>query len=148
MNKRFVTLSALVTALLSLSGCVERSITIVTDPPGSVVYLNDVEKGTTPLTTSFEWYGTYGIRIRGKKNIGTATEPKYQYYYLHTHRTTTRPWFQYYGLDLVASLLPIEFKDHKIWAFVVPPVKTLSKQQLIKNAQKLKSQLNADVKPH
>lgn len=130
-------------SLLGLSGCVERSITIVTDPPGSIVYLNDVEKGASPCTTSFEWYGTYAIRIRGKENIGTAADPKFQYYYLHTHRTTTRPWFQYYGLDLFASLLPIDFKDHKIWAFVVPPVKVLPKKQLIENAQKLRAKLNA-----
>ncbi len=147
MIKRFAILSAAAIAFLGMSGCVERSITIVTDPPGSVVYLNDVEKGSTPLTTSFEWYGTYGIRIRGKKNIGTATDPKYQYYYLHTHRTTTRPWFQYYGLDLFASLLPIEFKDHKIWAFVVPPVEKLPKQQLIKKAQQMRAKLNANLKP-
>ncbi len=146
MNKRFALLPVALIALSSLSGCVERSITIVTDPPGSVVYLNDVEKGTTPLTTSFEWYGTYGIRIRGKKNIGTATDPKYQYYYLHTHRTTARPWFQYYGLDLFAALLPVEFKDHKIWAFVVPPVKMLPKQQLINNARKMRARLNANLK--
>ena len=146
MNMRFIMLAAGAASLLGLSGCVERSITIVTDPPGSIIYLNDVEKGTTPLTTSFEWYGTYGIRIRGKKNIGTPTDPKYQYYYLHTHRTTSRPWFQYYGLDLVAALLPIEFKDHKIWAFVVPPVKVLPKQQLIQNAEKMRNRLNSEGK--
>lgn len=146
MMKRLVMFMA-AAGLLTLSGCVERSITIVTDPPGSIVYLNDVEKGTTPLTTSFEWYGVYGIRIRGKKNIGTPTDPKYQYYYLHTHRATNRPWFQYYGIDLIAALLPIEFKDHKIWAFVVPPVKTLPNKQLIQNAQKMRDKLNALHKP-
>ncbi len=125
----------------AVGGCVERSITVVTDPPGSLVYLNDVEKGRSPCTIDFKWYGTYSVRLRGRKNIGTPRKPKYDYYYLHTHRTTVRPWFEWYGVDLVASLLPIQFKDHEIWAFDVPPIPQESGDQLIQNARRLKAQL-------
>ncbi len=127
--------------VLPLGGCVERSVTLVSDPPGSLVYLNDVQKGTTPCTVQFKWYGTYSVRLRKKENTGTPLKPNYVYYYLQTHKTTARPWFQWYGVDLFASILPIEFKDHQIWAFIVPKVPALSIRQLIEKANKLKAQL-------
>ncbi len=126
---------------VSLGGCVERSITLVSDPPGSLAYLNDVQQGTTPCTVQFKWYGDYSVRLRKKENIGTPLKPKYVYYYLQTHKTTKRPWFQWYGIDLFASILPIEFKDHQIWAFIVPKVQNLSTEQLIQKARKLKDEL-------
>ena len=127
--------------LLSLGGCVERSVTLVSDPPGSLVYLNDVQQGATPCTVPFKWYGNYSVRLRKKVNVGTPLKPKNVYYYLHTHKTMQRPWYQWYGVDLFASLLPIEFKDHQIWAFIVPKVPTLSTPELIKKADELKAKL-------
>jgi hypothetical protein len=44
-------------------------------------------------------------------------------------------------VDLFASLLPMEFKDHKIWAFVVPKVPELTTRELIQKANKLKAEL-------
>ncbi|MGC8625200.1 MAG: PEGA domain-containing protein [Phycisphaerae bacterium] len=127
--------------MLSLGGCVERSITLVSDPSGSLAYLNDVQQGTTPCTVQFKWYGDYSVRLRKKENVGTPLKPKYVYYYLHTQKKTHRPWFQWYGVDLFASLLPIEFKDHEIWAFIVPKVPELTTHQLIQKANKLKAEL-------
>ncbi len=127
--------------ILPLGGCVERSVTLVSDPPGSLVYLNDVQQGTTPCTVQFKWYGDYSVRLRKKENIGTPLKPDYVYYFLHTHKTTKRPWFQWYGVDLFASILPIKFKDHEIWAFIVPQVPELSTAQLVQKAKKLKSEL-------
>lgn len=124
-----------------LWGCVERSVTLVSDPPGSLVYLNDVQQGTTPCTVPFKWYGDYSVRLRKTQNIGTPLKPKYVYYYLHTHKNMPRPWFQWYGVDLFASILPIEFKDHQIWAFVAPKVPQLSTQVLIEKANALKVKL-------
>ncbi len=126
---------------LTLGGCVERSVTLVSDPPGSLVYLNDVQQGTTPCTVPFKWYGDYSVRLRKKVNVGTPLKPRYVYYYLHTHKNTQRPWFQWYGVDLFAGILPIEFKDHQIWAFIVPKVPMLSTTELIKKANELKAKL-------
>ena len=127
--------------VLPLGGCVERSVTLVSDPPGSLVYLNDVQQGTTPCTVPFKWYGDYSVRLRKAVNVGTPLKPQYVYYYLHTHKNMPRPWFQWYGVDLFASILPIEFKDHQIWAFIVPKVRELSTPELIKKANALKAEL-------
>ena len=49
--------------VLLLSGCVERQLTIKTIPAGALVTLNDEEIGPSPVTTSFNWYGDYNVRI-------------------------------------------------------------------------------------
>ncbi len=43
---------------LFAAGCVQRTITITSDPPGALVWLNDREIGRTPLDVNFVYYGT------------------------------------------------------------------------------------------
>ena len=129
-----------------LAGCVERSITVRTQPADALVYLNDVEIGPSPCTTRFQWYGDYDVRLRAKKNLGTPQNPRYVYYYLHTHHSTVRPWFQWYGVDLFAAILPVSFKDRQVWAFKLPVVADETDAQLIEQAQKLKAKLQGPQK--
>lgn len=44
-------------------GCVERTITITSEPSGALVHLNDEEVGRTPLTVPFTFYGVYDVRL-------------------------------------------------------------------------------------
>ncbi len=125
------------------TGCVEQTVTVVTSPSNSLVYLNDVQRGRSPCTVPFEFYGTYDVRLRAKKNIGTAAEPNFVYYYLHTHKTTVRPWYQWYGIDLFAALLPVHLKDHQIWAFDLKPVPEPSTGALIRKAKALQAKLQS-----
>ena len=125
------------------AGCVEQTLTVVTSPSDSLVYLNDVQRGRSPCTVPFEFYGTYDVRLRAKKNIGTAADPQFVYYYLHTHKTTVRPWYQWYGIDLFAALLPVRLKDHQIWAFDLKPVPEPAGDALIRKAKALKAQLES-----
>lgn len=48
---------------LWLTGCIERTITITSEPSGSLVHLNDEEVGRTPLTVPFTFYGVYDVRL-------------------------------------------------------------------------------------
>ena len=59
----FALIAVCLIASLFLGGCVERKLTINTEPQGAVVFLNDEEIGTSPVTASFEWYGDYNVRI-------------------------------------------------------------------------------------
>ncbi len=43
-------------------GCVERTVTITSEPDNALVYLNDEEIGRTPVTVSFTFYGVYDVR--------------------------------------------------------------------------------------
>jgi hypothetical protein len=57
----------LVTSWLGLTvaacGCVQRRMTIRSDPPGALVYVDDYEIGNTPVSTDFVYYGTRKIRL-------------------------------------------------------------------------------------
>ena len=52
-----------VAATLSLTGCIERLITVTSQPAGALVYLNDEEVGRTPVTVPFRFYGVYDVRL-------------------------------------------------------------------------------------
>jgi hypothetical protein len=77
--------AALAAALLVfLPGCLKRTIYVTSEPPGALVWLNDVEVGRTPLETDFTFYGEYSVRLRkpGFEPIVTtrhATLPAYEW---------------------------------------------------------------------
>ena len=134
----------------SLGGCVERRLTIGSNPPGTLVMLNDQEIGRTPVTVPFTWDGDYDLRFRYEVNVGTPEKPEIKRYYLHTHKRTETPWFEYIPMDLFAELLPVKFKDEQVWGFVVPEVSEPTDVEqikkadadLIQRAQELKGRLN------
>jgi hypothetical protein len=116
---------------LSLAGCVERRLTINTEPNGAVVVLNDEEIGTSPVTTSFEWYGDYNVRI-SKEGFQT----------LKTHRNLKRPWYDWFPFDFFAQIVnPKRIVDSYQWSFTLAPQTEPNREELIQNAQKLKGQL-------
>jgi hypothetical protein len=124
-------LFACLTMSLFLGGCVERKLTINTEPTGAVVVLNDEEIGTSPVTTSFEWYGDFDVRI-SKQGFET----------LKTHRKLKRPSHDYFPLDFFANCLnPKRIVDSYEWSFTLAPLTEPNRETLIRDAQKLKKQL-------
>ncbi|MDX1564627.1 MAG: PEGA domain-containing protein [Phycisphaeraceae bacterium] len=85
----------LLTACVLDTGCVRRTITVRSDPPGALVHLNDKEVGRTPLTVAFVFYGTYDVRLE-----------KEGYQTLQTDGVAAGPWWQWPGVDLLAELGP------------------------------------------
>jgi hypothetical protein len=126
---------------LALTGCVERKIVIGSNPPGALVTLNDVEVGRTPVKVPFTWYGDYDIRLRYEQNVGTPERPVIKRYYLHTHKKTNTPWFDWLGVDLFTELAPAEFKDEQVWAFDIPEVVEPTDEELIQRARDMQQQL-------
>src|SRR5688572_16596719 len=78
-----------------LPSCIQRTISIDSDPQGAVVYLNDEEVGRTPVTVPFTFYGTYDVRLE-----------KPQYATMQTAREAKGPWWEAPGPDLVVEALP------------------------------------------
>jgi hypothetical protein len=84
---RTILLVLTLAAGLAATGCygqVQRTITIESEPPGALVWLNDNEIGRTPITVPFTWYGTYGVRLEaaGYEALVTKAEvkaPKYEW---------------------------------------------------------------------
>ena len=118
-------------AAIILSGCVERLLTINTQPQGALVTLNDEEIGVSPVTVSFEWYGDYNVAIR-KEGFET----------LKTHRKLKGPWYDDFPFDFFAQILnPKRIVDSYEWTFELAPQEYPTREELIRNAQELKKQL-------
>ena len=133
MNRRTVglVLALGVTALLAF-GCVERELTIITEPEGALVTLNDEQIGESPVTVSFNWYGDYWVR---------ATKEGYET--LETNRELKAPWHDWFPLDFFAQVLyPGQIVDHYEWTFELAPCQTPTREELIEKAEALRSQLD------
>ncbi len=116
--------------LLAAAGCVERKLTINTNPAGAQVFLNDEEIGVSPVTTSFSWYGDYNITIR-----------KQGCEMLQTRRKLNAPWYDLFPFDFVTQVLyPGRIVDSHEWSFDLKPQKEVGRQELIKAAEQIKGQ--------
>jgi hypothetical protein len=114
-----------------LAGCVERKLTINTDPQGATVILNDQEIGVSPVTVPFNWYGDYWVRIN-----------KDGYQTLNTHRKLKAPLHDHLPFDFVAQILyPGQIVDAYEWTFELAPKEYPTREQLIENGAKLRSSL-------
>jgi hypothetical protein len=133
MVKRNIVVLTVVSLIagINLGGCVERQLTINTEPQGAIVVLNDEEIGDSPVTVSFEWYGDYNVAIR-KEGFET----------LKTHRKLKAPWYDGFPFDLFTNTLnPDRIVDDFEWTFELEPKKEISRKELIHNAEELKKQL-------
>lgn len=117
--------------LVVLAGCVERELTINTQPQGALVELNDEEIGQSPVTVNFNWYGDYCVRIS-----------KDGYKTLNTHRMLEGPWYDHFPFDFFAEIVnPNRIVDSYEWTFELSPRQQISREELIENSQELKKQL-------
>ncbi len=107
--------SFLATVLLAVGwtagGCVRRTVTITTEPPGALLWLNDREIGRTPVEVDFEFYGTYDVRLER-----SGYEP------MMTSGKANAPWWDTVGLDFFAELTPGTLKSHVEWHYVMEPL--------------------------
>ncbi len=130
--------------LLSPLGCVQRQLSVQSNPPGAVVYLNDREMGRTPFTHEFLWYGNYDVVVRADG-----------YQTLKTTREITAPWWQFVPLDAVTDFLPLQ--DHETMNFTLTPEKPVDPAAVLARGLQMQQQLEGsehtvhhavlDVKP-
>lgn len=117
--------------LTLLSGCVERQLTIKTNPDQALVVLNDEELGLSPVTVNFNWYGDYCVRIQ-----------KEGYETLNTHRELKGPWYDAFPFDFFAQIVnPKRIVDSYEWTFDLAPRQPISREELIQNAREMQNQL-------
>jgi len=122
------------TAIL-LSGCVERRLTIVTEPQEAIVWLNDEEIGATPVTVNFNWYGDYRVRIE---------KPGYEI--LNTHQRLERPAHDKFPMDFFAEVLwPKTIEDAYTWTFELQPYQQASAEELIEAARTMRQEANEEL---
>lgn len=128
MPKIHYLLPLLAIAMVVFAGCVERRLTVVTEPAGAVVWLNDEEIGVAPVTVNFNWYGHYRVRIE-----------KEGYQTLHTDRLLERPMHDYPGFDFVAEVLwPGQIVDEYLWEFELQAYQPLDSGELMERAEAMR----------
>ncbi len=104
-------LLSVLTAGLVAGGCVERSLTIRTQPPGAMVYLNDRLMGSSPVRFDFVWYGWHRIILR-----------KDGFERVEDHRLLRAPVYLWIPIDFVMELLPLPIRDRRAWDYTLTPV--------------------------
>ncbi len=129
-----ILLAAAFVGLILAGGCVERKLTIVTAPPDAIVWLNDEEIGTAPVSVNFNWYGDYKVRIE---------KPGYEI--LNTHQKLRRPIYDYFPFDFFAEVLwPGKIRDSYTWSFKLESAKIVPAEELIQKAQQMREDLNRE----
>ncbi|MFM7289609.1 MAG: PEGA domain-containing protein [Planctomycetia bacterium] len=94
----------LLAATCPAAGCVQRRMTIRSNPPGALVYVDDYQIGTTPVSTDFIYYGTRKIRL-----------VKDGYETLTVRQPFPLPWYEIFPLDFVSeNLVPWEIRDERV----------------------------------
>ncbi|RPI62929.1 MAG: PEGA domain-containing protein [Planctomycetaceae bacterium] len=119
-----------VLACTSLVGCVEREMTITSEPPGMMVTVSGREVGRTPVTIPFKWYGTYEIILRQES-----------YNTIVASADINMPWYEIPPIDLLSYMAPWTYKDSRYMHYratkFVPP----TTQETIERADKLKAMI-------
>lgn len=110
ISARAFAAAAALGCLLSLPGCLERTIHITSEPPGALVWLNDVEVGRTPLETDFTFFGEYSVRLRKE-----GYEP------IMTTRKADMPAYEWPVVDLASEAWPQKITTDIRWHFDLAP---------------------------
>src|SRR4051812_15001051 len=127
----------LLAAAALLPGCLERRVSITSEPPGALVTANEVELGRTPLEASFTFYGEYDVRVE-----------KEGFEVLRTKAKANTPIYENPPLDLLATAVPFTIETTVRWHFKLQPelVTVQSKEELergmLERAAALRSQIN------
>ena len=115
----------IVAVLLVAPGCVQRRMTIRSNPPGALVYVDDYQLGTAPVSHDFVYYGTRKIRL-----------VKDGYETLTVRQPFPLPWYQYFPLDFVTeNLIPWEIRDERVVDLAMTPAATTPPESVVARAE-------------
>lgn len=113
---------------LASSGCVQRRMTIRSNPPGALVYVDDYPIGTTPVSASFTYYGTRKIRLV-KDGCETLT----------VMQSFSTPWYQYVPLDFISeNLVPGKISNRFVLDYQLKPQMVVPVDHLQARAEELR----------
>ena len=130
---------AILFCLLPMAGCVERTLTIRSNPPGALVSVNgEPDIGRTPFTHDFTWYGDYDLTFR-----------KEGYETLKMKGKVVAPFWQWVPLDLVAEMLPLHLHDERVLTYSLKPASTqpADPDRLMMRAEDMREQLEGTRRP-
>jgi hypothetical protein len=116
-------------AVVAITGCVQRRMTIRSSPPGALVYVDDYQIGTTPVSTDFVYYGTRKIRLV-KDGFETLT----------VRQPFPLPWYQVFPLDFVTeNLWPGEIRDERVVDLAMSPMAATPAEEVVVRAEQARA---------
>ena len=117
----------LIAVLVSMCGCVDREMTITSEPSGARVEISGLDVGTTPLRKNFTWYGVYDVVI---SKDGYETR--------RIAQNVPLPSNQIPPLDLFLELWPATIYDRHAFHYRLEPAKIPTREQLVRQADVLR----------
>lgn len=116
-------------SILPAGGCVHRRMTITSDPPDAMVYIDNHEIGKTPVSHDFTYYGTRKFRLE-KEGYETVNEL----------RNIKAPWYQIPPLDFFSdNFAGREIHDQRCLNFRLRPSQEESENDIISRGLELKN---------
>jgi hypothetical protein len=100
-------------------------MTVRSNPPGALVYVDDYQIGTTPVSTDFIYYGTRKIRL-----------VKDGYETLTVRQPFPLPWYQIFPLDFVTeNLWPWEIRDERVVDLAMTTTSSIPPESVVARAE-------------
>jgi hypothetical protein len=113
---------------VSATGCVRRRLTIRSNPPGALVYVDNQQIGTTPCSVDFTYYGTREIRLV-KSGFETLT----------VNQPIPTPWYQVPPLDFISDNFALhKIRDNRTVSFNLEPQMMLPVEEIIRRGEELR----------
>ncbi len=113
----------MVLAAAALAGCLERTMTITSQPTGALVYVSSVEVGRTPVRMPFTFYGTYEVVLAmdgyETLNVGWPVYP---------------PLYDVPPLDLLTEIVPWTYHVNRQAHFTLEKAKPVTDAELLRRA--------------
>ncbi len=130
MNRPMLWLLLAVLLVACSTGCVRRRMTIRSNPPGAVVFVDQQRIGVTPVSTGFTYYGTRDIQL-----------VKDGYASVHEKHRFDTPWYEYPVVDFFSeNLWPFETRDERILDFDLAPQPSIAPSQVMQRAEQLRGE--------
>ncbi len=127
--RRFGFVLALAALVANLTGCVQRRMTVRSNPPGALVYIDDYEIGTTPVSTDYIYYGTRKIRLV-KEGYETLT----------VYQPMPAPCYEWPGVDFFSeNVWPGKIRDERAYDFQMQPLVQVPAEQVLGRAEQLRA---------
>jgi len=127
----FLVFSCLVLA----AGCVERTMTIRSEPPQARVYIDGKETGRTPLTVKFNWYGYREVMLQ---KDGYEIEREVVH--------LKPPLYERFPLDFFSDLLlPLKLHDSHEYSFTLRPKSEVEPEEVVKRARQMGKEVHPPV---
>jgi len=104
-------------------------MTIRSNPPGALVFVDDTEIGRTPVSTGFTYYGARKIQLI-KDGYETLT----------VKQPFPPPWYEIPPLDFVSeNLWPFETRNEHLVNFQLQPQQIVQNDRLLERAEDLRT---------